>query len=566
MANFTLSSVGNSLGINVSGYSISGSAIANYSLTQPVGLNANIYPVISTFSGSGISTLSNGSNITYSPLPTTDLIISSGELVIDQSATVNSVTVAPGAKLTLSSSTPLTATNGITLQSNSSGTGTLIDNYTTPTVNAIVQQYLPQGRNWYLTSPISSGTTSSLIATGAATSISYYNESTSSWVNNYTGSLTTGIGYIAVSATGSGTNNIQFSGTLNTGAVNVPLTYKGSAKKGFNLIANPYPSYLNAMTAINANPNLASTIWYRTCSTGGTYYFETVNTTSGVGTNTAGTGTVTGYVPPMQAFWVRTNLDNQTLSFTNAMRYHANPTSITTTALKVRSQVSQQLRLYVSNGTNEDEAIVYFNPNASDSFDSYDSQKMSNNTATIPEIFTVAGTEQLVINGMNSVTPNQEILLGFTTGQSNAFSIKATEVSNFDAGTQVILTDNQTNTQWNLTDGSAYNFSSDITSSNTSRFSVIFKSASIATGNINNDSESNSVLVYRNTNNLITINCLNGIVGQASASVYNAVGQKLTEQTLQHTTTVLAKSFTAGVYLVNVTAKGKTTTQKVAIN
>ena len=514
---------------------------------------------------------SNSTLASYSPTSATDVTIDSGyELTVSADANVKSITVAPGAKLTLSSGTLTVATsNGITLQSSSSGTGTLVDNFSSPTVGATVQQYLPQGRNWYVGSPISSGSAGSLKGIGLATSVVYYNESSSGWSTDYSGSLTPGKGYIAISSSGTGTNDIQFAGTLNSGNVPVTLTRQGSTYAGFNLVANPYPSYLNAMAAINANANLVSTIWYRTQSkeTTPTFYFETVNTSSGVGTNNAGTGTVTGYIPPMQAFWVRTNVDNQTMTFTNAMRYHANPSTITTTPLKAPKQIQQQLlRLQVSNGVKSDETVLYVDPNASNGYDAYDSQKMSNSSASIPEIFTLAGSEQLVINGMNNVSLNQEIPLGFTTGQSNAFSIRAIEVSNFDAGIQVVLNDNQTNTQWNMTNGSAYNFSSDITSSNTGRFSIVFKTPSITTGTTNNDSETNSVLVYRNSNNLITINCVKGISGQSTVSVYNAIGQRLEEKLLTSSITVLDKSFKAGVYVVSVTVNGKSTTQKVTIN
>jgi len=527
-------------------------------------------PVITVGSNANISDLSVSSN--------SDISVSTGaELTLDTTSSVNSITVTPGAKLTLNSGSSLTTINGITLESDLTGNGTFIDknSMNIQPVFGIVQQYLPQGRNWYLSTPVTSANTSSFIDGSLATSISYWDEvgdgSIGAWVNNYSGAMIPGKGYVAVSTSGSGTNNASITGTLNSGDVSITLTRTGTGGfAGYNLIANPYPSYLNAMQAINANSNIQSTIWYRTHSTSGTYYFETVNTASGEGTNVAGTGTVTGYVPPMQAFWVRTNLDNQTVTFTNSMRYHANPTinssTITTTPLKVKSQYStQRLRLQVTNGINADETVIYTNPNASNAVDIYDSPKRSNNLALIPEIFTIAGTEQLVINGMNNIVSNQEIPLGFTTGQSNAFSIKATEVSNFDASTQVILKDNQTNTQWNLTDGSAYNFSSDITSSNVCRFSIIFKSADLSTGNINKEIDSNSVLVYRNDNNLITVNFINGNTGQGTASVYNAVGRKLIEQKLTSQTTVLSKSYTAGMYLVSVTVNGKSSVQKVII-
>ena len=80
--------------------------------------------------------------MTYPPLPSTDLVISSGNLVIDQNTTVNSITVAPGGKLTLSTAT-LTANNGVTLQSDASGTGTLVDN------SMINPQSVSGTVNWY---------------------------------------------------------------------------------------------------------------------------------------------------------------------------------------------------------------------------------------------------------------------------------------------------------------------------------------------------------------------------------------------------------------------------------
>ena len=507
--------------------------------------------------------------------PVSDISISNGGLLtVNAPTSVNSITIAPGAKLTLTSGNTFTVNNGITLQSDATGTATFVDENTSSpqSISAIVQQYLPQGRNWYISSPVRGGDASSLTASGTASSVSWYDEPNSTWINNYTGSLIPGKGYVAVSNTGIGTNNIEFSGILNTGNVNVTLTRQGSTNAGYNLVANPYPSFLNPMDAINANSNLVPTIWFRTQSAGltPTYYFETVNTTSGIGTNNAGTGKVTGYIPPMQAFWLRTNVDAQTLTFNNAMRYHANPTvgetTVATTAMKTKNQINQQLlRLQVSNGTNNDEAVIYFNPNASNGYDVYDSPKRSNANSAIPEIYTIAGTEQLVINGLKNIIQNQELLLGFTPGIINNFSIKATEISNFDTDTHIILKDNQTNTDQDLTDGTAYVFSSDAVST-VSRFTIIFRTSSITTALNSTIDNSNQIFVFKNANNQITVNIPTEISGKASVSVYNAVGQNLENGLLTNIVNVLNKPCSLGVYLVNVTADGKTTTRKVVIN
>jgi hypothetical protein len=161
---------------------------------------------------------------------------------------------------------------------------------------------------------------------------------------------------------------------------------------------------------------------------------------------------------------------------------------------------------------------------------------------------------------------NTEIPLGFKTGTAGTnFTIKASQLSNIDANSQIVLMDNQTSTEWELKNGSVYNFSSDITTSNTSRFSVIFKSKNGSTGNINNQDNSNSFLVYCNANNQITVSFANAISGNTLVNVYNAIGKKLEEKVLTSSITVLSKSYNAGIYLVKVIANGKCSIQKVII-
>ena len=521
---------------------------------------------------SSVITVSSNSNLSsYSPTSASDVTVNPGyELTVNADANVKTITVAPGAKLTLSSGTLTVATtNGITLQNTGSGTASFIDSradVSTAIAGTVNQAITETNRNWYVSVPVAGILASDITLSGAK--IVKRNEATVSW-DDVTGSLTAGLGYIAVGSSTGGSTTWSLAGNLNSGQVQVDVTNSGASFTGFNLLGNPYPSYLNWEQVLNLNSTNATllqpTIWYRTASyNSGTSKFDyTFNTYNSTGRMSTPSGT-TGYIPPMQAFWVRANSGGKVI-FTNDMRSHGNGVSNMLKVPSANNTTQQVLRLQVSNGTNVDETVIYTNTNASNGLDAFDSPKMSNNSASIPEIFTTAGTEKLVINGMNGVTPNQEIPLGFTTGQSNAFSIKATEVSNFDAGTQIILNDNQTNTQWNLSDGSAYNFSSDITSSNTSRLSIVFKAPSITTGNITNDSESNSMLVYRNADNLITINCVKGITGHTNASVYNAIGQKLEEKILTSSITVLDNSFTAGVYVVSVTTNGKTSTQKVVI-
>ena len=491
------------------------------------------------------------------PSTTADIIIMSGTLTIDANVTVHNLTIQPGAKVTLNSGNTLTVTGNLTIQSDATGTGTFVDLNPTGGFTVIgtthVQQYLPSGRNSYISSPVSAATTAAL---STATSVISYDEvhgTSAPWVTE-SGSLTPMKGYVSVNTTTSGV--VTFSGTLNTGTQTIaPTRTAGQTKEGFNLVGNPYPSYVNWTDATKTN--LLTTMWYRT-KNASAYVFDTYNATGGIVISN-GLTTVSNLIPPMQAFWVRVDVGQTsgTLGFTNTMRSHAD---VSNNSFKAPAAITQPLlRLQVSNGTNSDQAVVYFNDNASNGYDMFDSPKMMNENVSIPEIYTLAGSEQLAINGLNCVTSNQELPLGFTTGQSNTFSIKATETANF-TGMNIYLRDNLLNTETELTNGGLYTFTSDATNTS-SRFTIIFRSASIATGI--NPNANNGVWISTNANGQLVIN--GSITRETSIAVYNELGQKLVSKKLISATKTLENQFVPGVYMVSVTNAGKSMTTRVII-
>lgn len=563
-----------SQGANRGLYSFAYTGTGNYS----VATNWNT-SVGSGTSGYNVVPAGTTANISIGKLSTATVPVAlSGACTVDGTITVNDLTVNAGSQLTLNAGNTLTATN-VDLFSNAvNGTGTFVDLNATGglTVSGAtnVQQYLPMGRNWYISSPVSSAATS--IVTGTAgNSLWNYTEATLLW-NVITGAGNFGVttGYVAkIAASG----NILFTGILNTGAQTTPaLTRQGATSSGFNLVGNPYPSYLNWISAVAATntgtSNLEPTMWYRTQNPGATYVFDTFiadGQGGGIGTSnfSSGSVSVTGFIPPVQSFWVRvaSGQTSGTLAFDNSMRSHQDQ-SIATNRLKapaVSTTTQPLLRLQVSNGINSDEAVVYFNPKASDGFDRYDAEKMSNNSDVIPEIYTLAGAEQVVINGLNSVYLDEELPLGFSTRSENTFTIKATEISNFDPAIKIILKDKLLNTVQELTGNAAYTFSSDETN-NTTRFSIVFKSTGVTTG-LTNTTGSESVLIYRNQNGLITVT-RNNAIGEGTVTVCNALGQMLTSISTTGSVTVVNKDFTPGIYLVKVSLAGKDTNRKVIIN
>ena len=449
--------------------------------------------------------------------------------------------VNPGKQLTVG--TALTNNGTLNLLSNSSGTATYLDGASTSgTGTATVQQYITSGRNWYMTTPIASATGANLLTN--AGSVVCYNEATGVWDPVVSGTALDPMrGYISASTVTTGA--VSYTGVLNSGEKYIDLTRTSTAAKpGFNLVGNPYPSFVNWESA--TKNNLETTMWYRSRNAGNSaYIFDTYNATTHAGTGNNGTA-VTTNIPPMQAFWVRVAAGNTTgrLTFNNTMRSHGSGTE----RMKAPKATEQQLlRLQVSNGTNSDEAIVVFNANASNNLDAYDSYKMSNNNSAVPEIYTLTANEELVINGFNTSSLQTEIPLGFRTGMLSTFSIKATEATNFNSDVRIILKDNVLNKQADLTDGSQYAFSSDVANT-TDRFSIVFKSAGVTT-DVENTNSNLTNLVFVNNNGQIVVQNTTGLL--RSINIYNLIGQLVEKNTVLNSSATTTKMNT-GVYFVHL--------------
>ena len=490
--------------------------------------------------------------------------------------TVTTVANASASTLTINSGATITVNGGVhfsvSTSLSNSGTMNLLSDVINGTSTILtptslsgtggtynVQQYLGTARNWYISSPVSNAV--------APSGYNYYkrDEAGASWTStpfNTGDTFAAGIGYIALPGAGSATMTFttQDGGSLNAGDVPVTLSWSGATAKGFNLIGNPYPSHLSwTKVFTDANNQLIEpTIWYRTnagtTNSSGQWSFQTYNAFSGEGLLGG-----TEVIPPMQAFWVKAKT-NGTLTLDNKLT-HSHQSSNLLKIPAVANSVNQKLRLQITNGISLDETLIYFNSDANNNLDAYDSPKMTNGIASIPEIYTLAtsSTEQLAINGMNSISTDTEIPLGFTTGQAGTFTIKASQISNFDPSVSIYLKDNNdlVNTPVQLSADAVYTFSSDITTNNTSRFVVIFKAPSIATGI--NQANNGNVWISTNANNQVVIN------GGGTVVIYNAIGQKLSAKNLTANTMVIETPLQSGVYMVAVTNAGKTLTQKVII-
>lgn len=517
------------------------------------------------------------SNFIADSCRTCDLrVTNTGYLTVNRTNTIHNMIIESGGKVTLNNDVLFSA-NNIAINSNISGTGTLVDkNPIGSTLNGAVQQYLGSARNWYLTAPVSDATVPlgqiyySYDESGNNTNFTA--NATNYWVANTGGTVLNSMkGYIAQPLD---STKLNYTGILNTGNKSLILSRtSGKLKEGFNLVANPYPSYLDWKLVSVANPELLKTAWFRTKNTSDDYIFATINVADAENPIIVAENpntTITTLIPPMQAYWVRVINASESLppegpgeatytayTINNTMRKHIDETE---NRFKLPKQNKQQLiRLQVSNGINIGETVLFFNSKASNELDIFDSPKMKNNLTTVPEIWTIAETEELVINGMNQIKYDTEIPLGFSTLQADSFTISVSELNNFNANTKIILADNESKTEQDLTNGTSYNFESGITNT-TARFSLIFRTIDASMGLTN--TEKLDAKVFVNTRNHITI----AVSEKVLCSIFDSLGQKLYENQISSPVEIIKKTFSSGVYLIKLSTNKKREVIKLIVH
>ena len=233
---------------------------------------------------------------------------------------------------TTASCNNLTVTGSLTIESSAAGNGSLIVSGT-PSGNVIYNRHLTGGASWHLiAAPVSGQSIQTFVqaaGNGIATNsdkygVGQYTENTNVW-NLYTtgnigtaGNFTMGKGYEAL-RTADGT--VTFTGIPVTSG-SATLVRTAASNAGWNLVGNPFTSYMNGNTSTgDANNFLTVNSASLQADFVGLYYwtgaaYEVINQSSGA-----------NYMAPGQGFFVRA-IDNsgKTVSFTSAMRTHTSGT------------------------------------------------------------------------------------------------------------------------------------------------------------------------------------------------------------------------------------------------
>lgn len=467
-------------------------------------------------------------------------VASGGTVTIAASTTglCNNLTIQSGGQLTVDGT--LTNSGNVLIESNASGTGSLLHN---SALTATVERYIPGGGYHFVSIPT---TQASNPVSGLFTGSYLYrfDAPTQAWIGYGSATdtpLTVDQGYMIWYVGGNTT--YEFTGTLNNGSFTAatPSTALGD----FNLVPNPYPSAIDWEAASGwSDANFTPSIWVYS---NGNYV--TYNKTTNVGTGTQ-------YIAAGQSFFVETSVASASLSMTNAVRVHNSQPFLKNT----KADISNLLNIKVQANDYEDNALVYFNENGSsvynNQFDTYKLDGMSN----APQLYTVKSDDvHVTLNTLPfNINETTIVPLNFSLNSDQEITLDFSGMESFEVSYGIELEDLLTGQIVNLREQASYTFTHSV-NDDASRFVLRFY------GVTGIDSKSALNCKVWNNNELIYIS-IPALVGEnARIELYDLLGCKLSEVSCTINNPIQLTAPRSGIVMVKVIAGNKVQTSKLLI-
>ena len=538
------------------------------------GTPGSAYPVTYTFTGTWSPSDPNGTATSGD-----NIIIASGNATIDTNTTVNSATVNAGATLTVDTGITLTTTNGLALESTSTSYSSLIlDGTVTGTLtyerHVNINGSGTTGSNDLISAPLTGQqfddfvtANSNILNNGTLYLFGHFDKTTGDYAT-YNGTATTtldaGVGYRAAS---SDNDTFTFTGTANSATVTNDITNAGPAEAEWNLVGNPYPSYLNVQAFLNhevstgvSNLNLFDT------GTAAIYGYDGTALNGWTIYNLANT-TASTVIAPGQGFFVSadaTNAPLHDLEFTPAMRSTGTADDFISGRNAAGTLTFFTLRASTTNDSYETQ--VYFNDLASLGFNfGFDAELFNNPSFVLyTELveFVAGNPEQLALQTIGMVDlADTTISLGLSANQGEQVTFTLTE-NTLPATTEVFLDDTvaMTTTLLSTTD---YVFTPSTNLTGTGRFFLRIYDATLST--IENTLDTLSIFALTNEKEIV-------IKGQLQEntvlSLYDIQGREVLTTQLDNSSQdnrIDVSELSAGVYVVNVQNNEQQKSQKVII-
>ncbi|SNR30146.1 Por secretion system C-terminal sorting domain-containing protein [Lutibacter agarilyticus] len=504
-------------------------------------------------------------------------------VTVNTNPTIKTLTVTAAGNLTVNTGQSLTITGNLTqdglltLESTAASYSSLIVEGTC-TGNVDYKRYTnvkgsgTTGGNDLVSPPVSgqnfgdfATANSNLTASGDIRAFAPFNNATDAYENyltttNATTIIESGKGFRSATETG---GTLTFSGTVNSGTVPAPINV--GAGSPWNLIGNPYPSYLDFATFFSTNKTLFETGAYQAIygynGSGWTIWNQaTIDDTS-----------ITELFAPGQGFYVRSASAGGAVQFTPAMRKTGSSDDfIAGKAVKASSTLSNtNAKIQISDASTTFKTAFYFNDNATLGLDSgYDAALYE----TITPEFSVYSHlvedntgKAIAIQSLNPTdVDNINVPLGINTTAGKEVTVSIAS-STLPSGIFVYLEDNVTG-DLTLLNEVDYKFTATENLTDTGRFFVSFKSSKVL--GVEEELEKlNSLEIY--TSSMEKALFVKGqITDIATVNLFDIQGRKVYSQTLEqnsNNTQIDVTGFNTGIYIVQIKSNSIFRTKKVII-
>ena len=414
-------------------------------------------------------------------------------------------------------------------------------------------------------------TTATLATNGSAYAVGEYDNSNDTWTNFTTGTVAgagdfdIGKGY-QMGSVSSTLSRLHFTGTIATTDILQAIIDNDAANSGagrrWSLIANPFPSFLNANSnADGANNFLTVNASKLHDSYEAIYGYDG----DGSGYTVYNQSTAATYIAPGQGFFVASaSTSSDDVTFSEDMQ------TITGTDDFVLGDIMEDdfeliLKLYEGD-TEIDYTRFYFKEGLNLNLDpGYDAGHFNQEASIMSRFIEEDEGVGFVINAMGIESVNNAIIpLEVNREAGSDFRISI-DTFGIYAGTNVYLEDNQNGTM-TLLNEEDFILSPESNLSDAGRFFV-----HLTQDTFSNEEpvETNHLNAFKfDTNNFITIEGLASLDNQINVSLYNIIGKEVLSTVLANNTntqTVSTLGLSKGIYIIKLESGNSILTKKLII-
>ncbi|NRD23250.1 T9SS type A sorting domain-containing protein [Winogradskyella litoriviva] len=505
------------------------------------------------------------------------IVIESGSTSLTTDTDINTVTINPGAGLTIDAGVTLTVTTDLTLESNSTSYASLISDGTI-SGTVIYKRHVntfnntsgsTNGQNDLISAPVTNasqdfgtfrGVNNNIPSGTVAGDVTTYylfgpydnNEATSPYTlfsdADDATVITAGTGYRTASTD---TSTFTFTGDVLSGIV--PVTITTGSDNAWNLIGNPYPSYINSSDFLNENFDSFDSEFI------GIYGYDGDASNGWTVINLANATDIT----PGQGFMVLTDQASATVNFTPAMRRDSGSDDF---IVGRSADINAHFSLKIENNNTAYTTDFYFNSNTTRGLDpGYDTAIF---TAQLPDLYVYSHLVEnntgraMAIQSLGSTDlTDVTIPLGVNANDSEqiTFSIDESTLPNI---VEVYLEDNVENTFTLLTAGD-YTVTPNTNLTGTGRFYLRYTTTALSTSETSLDNLS----IFNNTSEK-TIVVSGQLLEDTKANLYDIQGRLVTKSLLNSSNrlqNIDVSNLSTGVYVIELINETQTKTQKVII-